>query len=347
MSDEPRILIIRPSALGDVCRSVPVLASLRRAYPHATIDWLVQDSFIDAISAHPALNEAIPFPRKQLGRAMRRGNIPAVLAWLGALRHRRYDVVLDAQGLLRSGLIAWGTRAKTRVGYANAQEHAALFYTKKVDAPRERHAVDRMLMLVEALDLTPHRDMQLFTPLPDRRAVAEARGTDAPTPDRPDPIVLAPTSRWPGKRWPIERFVELARALLADSSRDILIVGGPSERDQCAPLLDLAREEPRVHNLVGATSVGRLMGEIERSSLVIACDSAPLHMAVGFGVPTIALFGPTDVSRVGPYQREHEVLQHLAPGDHYDHKDEPHGLAMMRRITSDEVIARARAALSL
>jgi ADP-heptose:LPS heptosyltransferase len=100
--DPSRILIIRPSALGDVCRTVPVLASLRRAWPQARIDWLVQDTFMDAIWYHPALTAAVPFPRAGLSADVKRLRLGRVLGWMGrTLREPGYDLVLDCQGLGR------------------------------------------------------------------------------------------------------------------------------------------------------------------------------------------------------------------------------------------------------
>ena len=124
-----RILIVRPSALGDVCRTVPVLVSLRKAYPKATIDWLVQADFADAITAHPALDEAVLFPRQRFARWWRN---PAVARemyrWFAGLGKRGYDLVFDCQGLGRSGLITWATKASTRVGFGCAREFAWLGY---------------------------------------------------------------------------------------------------------------------------------------------------------------------------------------------------------------------------
>ncbi len=357
-----RILLIRPSALGDVCRSVPVLVSLKRAFPEAAVDWLVQDSFVEAIEAHPDLHQAIPFPRKQLGRFMRTGRVDRVLGWMRSVRRNHYDLVVDAQGLLRSGLIARGTGARVRVGYANAQEGAAILYTDRHHIDRNLHAVDRMLALVEAAGVEPIADMKLYT--------SESARSEAET-LCPDPtVVIAPTSRWAAKRWPIDRFADLTERLLESRCPDppssarresqcpdppssarresphhapktagggtIAIVGGPGEEEQCAPLLERFADEPRVVNLVGRTSIGTLMAIIERARVVVANDSAALHMAVGFGRPTVALFGPTAVARVGPYQRQPEVIQHLEPGDTLDHKDAAN-VQLMERIRVEEV----------
>lgn len=309
-----------------------MLVSLRRAFPDATIDWLVQDTFVDAIRHHPDLDNAVPFPRGLLGRTSRHGNILPSLRWMRThLRPRpRFDFVLDAQGLFRSGLFSWWTNAPRRVGYANAAELGGVFYTDRFHVDRDRHAVDRMLALVAAMGLEPIRDMRLYAD------PEELVWVNAHTPTRY--AVLAPTSRWPGKQWPAARFTELARRLLGMGLPRIVIVGGPGERDQIAPLLTWAAGEPRAIDLVGETSVARLMALIARSSLVVANDSAALHMAVGFERPLVALFGPTRVDLVGPYHRERDVIHHTLPGDIFDHKVADRGRAKMRRIPVEEVV---------
>lgn len=337
MDSPRRILIIRPSALGDVCRSVPVLSTLRAAYPRARIDWLVQDSFAGAIDQHPALNSAVLFPRRRLARAFTPARLADFFEWSACLSDTGYNLVIDAQGLARSGLFAALTAAPTRLGYANAQEAAAVFYTRHVRVPRTVHAVDRMVALVaEGLGIRAVLDMRLYADPGSLQTL--------PDPSRlVDPlIVLAPTSRWAAKRWPTERFAELARALLdSDACRAggirIAVVGGPAERGQCVPLTELAARDPRVIDLVGHTSVATLMALIQRAALVVANDSAALHMAVGFDRPIVALFGPTDTARVGPYRRESDVLQHLEPGDTLDHKVRSNA-ALMRRISVEETL---------
>lgn len=318
-----------------------MLASLRRAYPDARIDWLVQDSFVDAVRAHPGLTAAVPFPRHALGRSLRRGRIAELGAWIGALRVPAYDLAIDAQGLFRSGFLAWATGARCRVGHRAARELGWLFYTRRERGSERMHTVDRMLALVRDIGVEPVPDMRLYAPVEEREAAAaEPQLTD-------DFALFAPTSRWPGKQWPAERFAEVARRLLGEGLVGrVLVVGGGGERDQCAPLLALTSTDKRIIDLVGRTSIARLMALVERSAIVVANDSATLHMAVGFGRPLVALFGPTRVERVGPYGREADVLQHLEPGERLDHKNASAGRAMMARITVDEVLGACSARIA-
>ncbi len=333
LADPRKILLIRPSALGDVCRTVPVVAALRASYPQARIEWMVQQGFEDAVRNHPAVDAVVPFNRRALGRQILRGDLTETRVFLRSLRDAGYDTVIDAQGLARSAVFMWSTRAERRIGYRQAQEGAWLAANQRVDAPRDLHTVDRMLRLAAAAGAdTAHPDMRLAT---DPDAFSQV------VLEYPEPFaVIAPTSRWTSKRWPDDRYAKVARELLARRRVErVIIVGAPGERDQCPACLALAAEHPRVTDRVGSTSVAVLMALIARAALVIANDSAAVHMAVGFNRPTIALYGPTDTARVGPYRREACVIQHREPGDRLDHKDDANA-AMMARITTDEVLAR-------
>jgi ADP-heptose:LPS heptosyltransferase len=219
------------------------------------------------------------------------------------------------------------------VGYANAREFGWLGVNERYTVPREMHAVDRMLELIRRAGIEPVADMRLYAPPEDRAAIAADPRFAEPY------AVIAPTSRWPGKLWPAERFAEVARALLVYGLPRIALVGSKGERDQIGPLLSLAATESRVLDLVGQTSIGRLMALIERAALVIALDSAALHMAVGFDRPIVALFGPTRVELVGPYRREADVIQHVGSAERRDHKDAQSGRTLMEWITVAEVAA--------
>jgi len=340
MPDPERILLIRPTALGDVCRTVPVLASLRARFPQAAIDWLVRDVFIDAIQDHPSLTRAIPFRRDRLGTLARPARAGALGSWLLELRRARYDLVIDAQGLARSGVFAWISGAPVRIGHARAQEFAWLGYTRRVRTDPDTHTVDRMLSLAAAAGARPQCDPTIYPSDRGREEATRLLGEGI------EPIVLAPGSIWEGKRWAGPRFAALAKAILdaVSSNQPIAVIGSPSERSQCRAVTELATREPRVLDLVGRSSIAGILGVIERARVVVANDSAPAHIAVGLHRPLVALYGPTDPHRVGPYQRLGDVIHHPAQTD-WDrlrdpraYRDEAFGRAMMDRINVDEVL---------
>lgn len=332
MSEPRRILIVRPSALGDVCRSVPALASLHAAYPDSEIDWLVRDVFADAVSAHPMLTRVVPFARGAMRAWWRSARAAAELRrFLLDLRAARYDLAVDLQGLARSGLFTRATRAPRRVGFADARELGWLGLNQRVPAAKQMHTVDRMLAVVEAAGAPAVRDMRLYTSDVWRdRARGWTRGEPY--------CVIAPTSAWEGKRWPGERFREIAQWLLSRALvQRVVIVGSRAERPQCAELASLAQADHRVADALGQTSVGELMALVQGASLVIANDSAAAHMAVGFDRPLVCLFGPTRADLVGPYRRASDVLQ--ASGDVRvgAHKNASFGRTMMARISVQQV----------
>ena len=342
MPDPQRILIVRPSALGDVCRSVPVLVSLRKAYPNARIEWLVQDGFVDAIKAHPALDEVIPFPRNFFGSWWRNPIVAfAMIRWFIALRKRRYDLAIDFQALGRSGLITAATGAKRRVGYQSAREMGWIGYTIKHPDSTAIHTVERMLHLIESEGLEVVKDMQLYVSGADKRWWA-SRAEELGMLDKTY-VVMAPTSRWASKRWPAERWAELLEPLLDRCFERIVMIGAPNECRQVQEIVPSSTFcEERFIDLVGKASIGQTMAVIDKASLVIANDSAPLHMAVGFNKPCIALFGPTSPARVGPYQRLDSVLRDkaLEPQVAINFKDPRLGDTLMRSIKTEDVLER-------
>lgn len=329
------ILIIRPSALGDVCRSVPLAVSLRAAFPAARIAWLVQDGFIDAVRSHPAVDEVVPFPRGRWRRWWTPSALGEFRAWLGGLRGR-FELVVDAQGLGRSGLIAWGTRAPRRIGFRDARECGWLGLTER-HRVGARHTVDRMLGLLAASGIEPRPDLRLALHQDDERWWAEERvrrGIDGPY------AVLAPTSRWVTKDWPAERWRGLAPQLARRGTPHVVYVGAAGEATQVRASMPEPGAGVAAHDLSGATTVGQGMAVIAGAALVVANDSAPLHIAVGFDRPLVALFGPTDPSLVGPYRRDRSVLRGpSARSFRGSYRDRGLGDRLMREISVDDVLA--------
>jgi lipopolysaccharide heptosyltransferase I len=343
-----RILIVRPSALGDVCRTVPVLASLRRACPEAAIDWVVQDTFRPVIAAHPALTEAIAFPRSRFARWWRSpAAMGEMLRWFRELRRRRYDLVVDCQGLGRSGLITFLTGARCRIGHRGAPELAWLGYNLPSSSPPGMHTVDRMLSLLREAEIEPVYDMRLYVAEDDRRWWANQRVEH----DLDDAryAVLAPTARWASKRWPIERWRRLRGPLLDRGMKRLVVIGAPDERPQVQGLLeDPEHSGSSVIDLVGRATIGQMMAIIAQAALVIANDSAPLHVAVGFDRPCVALFGPTDPAQVGPYRRPEAVVREYRPrpGESVNYRDGKLGDELMRFISVNDVLERVDAVLA-
>ena len=326
-----RILFIRPSALGDVCRSVAVVANLKAKWPSARIDWLVQSDLASAIENHPAVDRVIHFDRN----AMRKWYTPKAIfklcSFLNTLRKNNYDLVIDAQGLGRSGLFAFATRAKIRIGPDHAREFGWLGYNQKVQI-RSTHTVDQMLELSEALDADSKDDGRLYVGQKDA-AWWSAYVSKNKVPSRY--LAVCPTSRWRSKQWPIKCFVEVAEHL-HQKGVGIVVVGAPSEHAQIFPLASLSF----TYNLLPEMTIGRLLAVLNNASVVLANDSASLHMAVGLHKPCVGLFGPTDPAKVGPYKQEKSVIAAQVDYNTVHYRDSSIGDSIMRMIQPAEVIMK-------
>lgn len=337
-----RILIIRPSALGDVCRTVSVLAALRRAWPSSSIDWIVQDTFIDAVRDHPALGAAIPFPRQRWRRWWSRpSTVGEVLSWHASLRAGGYDLVLDCQGLARSAIASWCSRAPRRLVRAGTREGAWLGATERVrGASGDADALAEMMSLVEALGIDATPDPRLYPPAADLAwwdAARPAYGLSG------DFVALAPTSRWPGKLWDPARWGALARALRARGLA-LCAIGAPGEQDQVRAAVG---DVEGCVNLCGTLSVGRMMALLSTATLTVAHDSAAIHVAAGVGCRYVGIFGPTDPLRTGPWQCGEWCLwggQGERLGAH-DYRDARRGQELMARVDASAVIERCAARL--
>jgi len=343
-----RILIVRPSAFGDVCRTVPLLWSLRKTFPKAVIDWVVEDRWAAAISELPVLDGVVQFPKRELRSWWRHPPTTLkTLQWFWRLRRGRYDLVIDAQGLARSALMSWMTRAKVRIAQRSGREFSWLAANRLVKPTRGAHVVDAMLQLVASAGAIPIADMRLVAPA---SGIEWWRNESARREIVGPYIVLAMTNGWQGKRWLDVRWVEVMRSIADDLSKcgiqDVVWIGAPGEEPQVVDALtDIsAITGMRSHNIVGCSTVAGTMAVIANSSLLLALDSAPVHVAVGFGVPFVALYGATQPSTDGPYQGQ-AWCAHGGRGEEigrHDYRDARKGGAMMERITTDEVVALVR-----
>lgn len=294
-----RILIIKPSSLGDIIHALPILAGLRQAYPHAHIAWVVANSFASLLEGHPLLNEVIRFDRARFGRMWRS---PRVFAdfWRFVLevRRQRFDMAIDLQGLIRSGLLSFFCGARTRIGFADAREGASWLYTRRIRPPRQaEHAVERIIALGEDLGLTmrPARFPLAITAAERSMARGLTRESSA---DSTPIVAVIPGARWPSKLWQASKYVEIVRKLSQEGMRCVLL-GAPSDR---ALADEICRGvQGNVVDLVGRTTLRELVAVIESARAVVCQDSGPMHIAAALNKPTVAVFGPTNPARTGPY----------------------------------------------
>jgi heptosyltransferase I len=371
-----RILLVKFSALGDVVHTIPVVHKLRRRYPAAEIDWLVRPAFADLLAGHSAVNNVVAFPRQGWGTPWREqaSRLAGLAQLLSRLRSRRYDLVIDLQGQLRSALLTLAAGAPVRIGFdrprpelrrrstrtlpaeawkhcwQGAREGAWMAYSHRIELPTiDLHAVDRYLCLGPMLGLDEEVPDFSFDIPADAVARAEAlladrgagRGLDASA----GPIVIAPATRWETKHWRSEGFREVARHFAA-MGRTVVLIGSAEERAACETIAGAA---PGTLNLAGSTSLPELAALLRRCAVCVTNDSGPMHLAVALDRPVVSMFGPSDPLWIGPYRRPDAVVSAGLPCSPcylrelsrcpYDH-------ACMRQITSATVIERVEAMLA-
>ncbi|MBI3610830.1 MAG: glycosyltransferase family 9 protein [Nitrospirae bacterium] len=318
-----RILIIKLGAIGDVIHTLPVLETLRGCFPQAYIGWAVEEAAAPILEGNPALNELILLERKKL-----RG--PSGLAyfrrWLQTLRERRFDTALDPHNLFKSGLMAYASGASLRVGFRKLREGNFIFMNRWVKpAARHRHAVEKYLSLLEPLGIQGTQWVLRFPLVWDRLdedridrfwALQEFGRGDS---RRDSVAAVNPGASWPSKRWMPDRYARAADRLVKEQGTRILILWGPGER----PLAEsVARAMSEKSVIAPETDLKQLMALIKRCRLLITGDTGPLHISAALGVPTVALFGPSDPARNGPYGQDHAIVRSSIPSaTHWQRKE--------------------------
>ena len=294
-----RILIIKPSAIGDIVHSLPVLNLIRRKWPEAQVSWLVSSACAGLLEGHPQIDEVIVFDRRRFGKGWRKlSAATGLFGFTRALRRRQFDLVIDLQGLFRSGWLAAKTRAKVRVGPAEARELGWIFYTHRIPTGfPEGQAVDRYLKIAEAIGLGRSPvEFKFPTNDDDRHFVANL------LPAGIRYAVFLPGTNWETKRWPTEHFAACVGPLRERFGLETVIAGGAGD----APL---AAQIPGARDLTGKTNLRQLVALLERADLVIANDTGPMHIAAALGRPMVSIYGPTSPDRTGPYGRLDTVVQ--------------------------------------
>lgn len=297
-SSTKRILFIKPSSLGDIIHCLPVLKAIRHKWPDAKISWVIKDIYADIVIRNPLIDDLILLRKNSL--------TTSILSFRKKLRDGSFDLAVDVQGLFRSGLIAFLSGAAVRVGFSNAREMAPLFYTRKVDADLNLHAVDRNLKLAASLGC---ENQEIKFPIAVSKE-AQEEASDFLRKNKLDTgqplITFVPGARWEKKKWPSQSFSRLGDLLNQELRAGIILAGS-------------RQEEGLIHKIRGAMknssvevvdfSLTKLTALLTRSDVVVTNDSGPMHIAAAVGTPVVALFGPTDPQRTGPYTKRCLIIR--------------------------------------
>jgi 3-deoxy-D-manno-octulosonic-acid transferase/heptosyltransferase-1 len=307
------ILIVKLSAIGDVVHTLPSLSALRKLYPAAHITWVIEEAASDLIEDHPYLDRVIVSHRKRWIRDLKKGHIGKTIknirTFIKEVRERPYDLVIDFHGLLKSAVIVLLSSGRRKLGYNSLQEMSGLFLNEKIHEDMEKHAVLRYLDFPRYLG-AEIGEPEFLIPIrqENREKVEELLKTNHI--DIKDAfVVVNPIAFWETKLWEEEKFARLCD-LIAEKLKVRLIFTG-SDSGEIRRLQSLMTF-PSV-NLGGKTALRDLAYLCRLAALLVTTDSGPMHLAAAMGTPVIALFGPTDPSRTGPFGQGHTVIQKGLP----------------------------------
>ena len=302
-----KILILKPSSLGDVVHALPVLRLLKRHWPHSRIHWWLDINLIPLLQDDPDLAGIYAFERKRWAAPR---HWPEILSRLRDMRAQRFDLAIDLQGLARSSMIAWLANAHTTVGLDNLREGGregarAMYDVTPPRAPERAHAVDRYMAVLPLLGVPVHWDFEWLPPRP--QAARHVRQTWAPETERTRWVVLLPGGRWDNKRWPARNFVQLVKHFGDIPETKLVVLGSQGERRLGE---EIAAAAPgRCLNLAGSTTLDEMIEWIRLSHLTITNDTGPMHVAAALRRPVLAVFGPTAPWNTGPYGQLENVFQ--------------------------------------
>ncbi|PYJ20995.1 MAG: lipopolysaccharide heptosyltransferase II [Verrucomicrobia bacterium] len=366
-----RILLIKPSALGDVVHTIPVLVKLRARYPRARIDWLITPENAEIVRCHPALSNVVLFARRDFSKRGRRWRaMVAFFDLLKQIRRAKYDLVIDMHGQMRSALFALVSGARVRIGFdrpikraltvsaehdlknvpshgwRGAREGSWIAYTHRIPIPTlDVHAIDRYLWVAPLLgldddppDLTIHLSSE--TTFKARRLLEEHRvAASKPL------VVLVPGTIWETKHWTIEGFAGVARAFLHDGFA-VALAGTKRDQQRCR---QIAAAAPGACDLSGKTTPAELAALIQRAEVAVTNDSGSMHLAASLGKPMVSIFGPTNPVHIGPYQRPESVVRvdlPCSPCNYRRLSQCPFDHACMKQVTSTMVVERVHKILA-
>lgn len=308
-----RVLIVKTSSLGDIIHALPAVKLLVKQVPDVKIDWLIKPQFSDLLKYCPNLDEIIPFEGKKF--ASLRHSIKYTRALIHRIKNKKYDIVVDLQGLMRSAVFTGFSDAEIKAGFARPRERfASLFYNRKVDV-QFRHAVDRNLDLMRGvlgleLATEPDEDLLKLDKCEEFAAGAQKLLDDSKFVRNSKLIAVVPGARWNSKKFPVDFFIDIMEKIHGKADVCFMLLGGPDEKNDGEKIENTAAlSNMKILNFIGRSSIGESAELLRMADMILCNDSGPMHIGAATGTPLCAFFGPTRPERTGPYGRQCRVFR--------------------------------------
>lgn len=341
--------MIKLGALGDVVYAFPLVSAVKAHRPKARLTWIVEARLADLPRLHPGVDEVVTVDTRLWRDLLRRGRWASAWSEFRVFSRGvagRFDLAIDAQGLLKSGVAARLTRAPIRVGFASSdcRERANAYCMTHHAAPvGPAHALEKNRGVLAALGI-PSGDARFEIRIPESDQTWARAWIDAHAGGSAEALTtLHPGAGHPGKRWPLERWLAVAERL-SGAGRRVVIVAGPEDR---TAISEAVKTMPLPTTVATPPTVGALAALLKRAETVIAGDTGPLHLAAALGVRAVAVYGPSDPATAAPVGTGHTVIKHpcacgWVPGPSFNRRCAA-GFACMREIQVDEVVRAAGA----
>jgi lipopolysaccharide heptosyltransferase I len=348
-----KILILRLSAVGDVLRTLPAVKALKEYYPSSSITWIVEEPSKTLLESQPEIDEVILFPRKRWTSGMKStrkmwGTFLEMGRFILDLRRRKFDMVLDFHGLLKSGLLSFLSGSPRRVGYdrKSSKEFNFLFSNVKVKLPQEKISrFQRNFTLLEGLGLVVKNfDTKLHIPSEDKKYIESFFNQLRPPLQKPYIVIHPGTSpKTTYKRWMFDHYAQLGDRLTRELNGTVIFTWGPGEREWVEALQEEMEEAsilgPQTESL---TQLGEIFG---RCDLYIGGDTGPMHIASLMGIPVVVIYGPTDPIVNEPLGKHRKVRKEVGCNPCRNRSCKK--LDCLRMITVDDVFKATREILSV
>jgi lipopolysaccharide heptosyltransferase I len=304
-----KVAIVKLSSIGDVVHALPTAVALKRHHAGIHLTWVVEAREAALLKGHAAIDDVLIADTRGWRRMRPRWRaVREARALARLLRARAFDVVLDLQGLMKSGILTAATRAPRRIGFAAPflrERASALFTNERVRPPASaRHVVEQYLALLAPLGTESSLVQFHLAVDPDADVRIERFLGAAGIKPQDMLVVINAGAARADKRWPVSHHAALARALAADGGARVVTLWGPGEEREARVIADAAPGALPAP----ATSLPELAALVRRARLVVAADTGPLHIAAALGTPCLGLYGPTSPERNGPYGPAHRAL---------------------------------------
>ncbi len=327
---EPRFLVVRLGSLGDVIHAFPAVAALRQSFPSARIVWLTHPRWAFLVQSSRLASEVWAVETRAMS---------SLRETVQRVRQSSWTAAIDYQGLWKSAMLPFFGGVTRRIGFSSATVRefgVPVLYTERVKTSKAHIAEQNGELSLRAGAQRGTAPASLLIPAKDQAAVfshLQAQGLDRY-------IVLSPGGGWRSKCWPTDRFGVLCRKLRVSLQMRCVVNIGPGEDDLAAALISASGDAaPFVYR----GNLAELLALLRGASCIVAGDTGPLHLAAALGTPTVALFGPTDPARNGPYRsgdaqgNEHKNLVLRAPGVRTTHKRDSQPHPSMLALSVDQV----------